>query len=388
MPHWSEVHNWATSVFGDAKNYWTHWFPHGHPHSSVFTSTSNHAATKTKTTTTTTAMLYTTNDDFEPTPAAHPYEPLTTAVPTDRPADQESDAQDQADSEEDQREKEEEERERIQEQEEDQREKEEEERERIQEQEEEQREKEQEEEEEERERIQEEEEDQREKEEEERERIQEQEEDQREKEQEEEEEERERIQEQENGQQDNKSDLAIDAFTTTDFVYTVQPTTSPETIDFATLTSSRIPTATQNISPGNTTTPNESYSNPSSHYVFLFFALGFTAAILLYLLTPVVIRLFTFVYNVSKLVFGSKGSFSEDSSMGLTSESFDLVQNIDGDDNRGGLSKSPKIRILFYMLIHGETFDEARFRYVRYQFAQNGIAPDGQPLDPKFVNYA
>ena len=348
MPHWSEVHNWATSVFGDAKNYWTHWFPHGHPHSSVFTSTSNHAATKTKTTTTTTAMLYTTNDDFEPTPAAHPYEPLTTAVPTDRPADQESDAQDQADSEEDQREKEEEERERIQEQEEDQREKEEEERERIQEQEE----------------------------------------DQREKEQEEEEEERERIQEQENGQQDNKSDLAIDAFTTTDFVYTVQPTTSPETIDFATLTSSRIPTATQNISPGNTTTPNESYSNPSSHYVFLFFALGFTAAILLYLLTPVVIRLFTFVYNVSKLVFGSKGSFSEDSSMGLTSESFDLVQNIDGDDNRGGLSKSPKIRILFYMLIHGETFDEARFRYVRYQFAQNGIAPDGQPLDPKFVNYA
>lgn len=72
--------------------------------------------------------------------------------------------------------------------------------------------------------------------------------------------------------------------------------------------------------------------------------------------------------------------------MGLTSETFDLTSNVAGDE-REGLSRRSKLRVLFYMLIYGETFDEARFRLVRYQFAQNGIAPDGQPLDPKFVKY-
>lgn len=122
-------------------------------------------------------------------------------------------------------------------------------------------------------------------------------------------------------------------------------------------------------------------------FIALVVACVFLGLILLYLLVPFFMRLGIFICNVTQLLFKRQGSFADDGRMGLTSSTFDISGNLQ-DDGREGLDKKSKLRILVYMLVYAETFDEARFRLVRYQFAQNGIAPDGQPLDPKSVRYA
>lgn len=120
--------------------------------------------------------------------------------------------------------------------------------------------------------------------------------------------------------------------------------------------------------------------------ILLFFGAGILATIVLYLVTPVIIRFCQFAYNFTRIWLSndSSGSFSRDSESGLSSEAFSLTRNIDGGDQRNGLDKPAKLRILWYMFIHGESFDEARLRFVRYQFIKNGIGADGQPLDPKY----
>lgn len=120
--------------------------------------------------------------------------------------------------------------------------------------------------------------------------------------------------------------------------------------------------------------------------MLLFFGAGVLASMILYLLTPVIIRFCQFVYNFTRIWISneSRGSFAGDSEAGLSSEAFSLTGNLDRGDQRNGLDKSAKLRILWYMFIHGESFDESRLRYVHYQFARNGIGTDGQPLDPKF----
>jgi len=123
----------------------------------------------------------------------------------------------------------------------------------------------------------------------------------------------------------------------------------------------------------------------NARQVAMIFGCGLLAAVLIYIFVTVEIRFFQFIRNAFRLL--GVNSFQKDREMGLQSESFDVHENIEREDQRLGLGKLAKLRVLWYMFIHGETFDEARLRYVQHMFAANGISPDGQPLDPKFVRY-
>ncbi|PRT55984.1 hypothetical protein B9G98_03604 [Wickerhamiella sorbophila] len=94
--------------------------------------------------------------------------------------------------------------------------------------------------------------------------------------------------------------------------------------------------------------------------------------------------LLLFIYFVRRVI---RGSFSQDKYLGLSSETFDLSANIE-NDNRSGLDNRSKFKVLLLMLWYGESFDEARTRYVQRAFSSNNIAPDGRPRDPKAVFFA
>lgn len=94
-----------------------------------------------------------------------------------------------------------------------------------------------------------------------------------------------------------------------------------------------------------------------------------------------VVAILLLVYAVRRLL---RNSFARDRYLGLSSETFDLTNNIN-DDTRRGLNVKAKFTVLAIMLWFGETFDEARARYVQRAFASNNIGPDGRPRDPKAV---
>lgn len=73
---------------------------------------------------------------------------------------------------------------------------------------------------------------------------------------------------------------------------------------------------------------------------------------------------------------------------GLSSASFSLTGNIEGGDSRGGLDVAAKRAVHAIMKKRRVTFDEARRIYMEQRLMQNGIAPDGRPLDPKAVFFS
>ncbi|RHZ51971.1 hypothetical protein Glove_467g4 [Diversispora epigaea] len=83
----------------------------------------------------------------------------------------------------------------------------------------------------------------------------------------------------------------------------------------------------------------------------------------------------------------SSSSFQQDIENGLTSESFDLQQNISGGDDRSGLEETDEIRLI--METHGLTFDQARLYRMQNKFKTNNIDPQtGVPKDPKLVTFS
>ncbi|KAF3925085.1 hypothetical protein AA313_de0208709 [Arthrobotrys entomopaga] len=81
-------------------------------------------------------------------------------------------------------------------------------------------------------------------------------------------------------------------------------------------------------------------------------------------------------------------SFTEDVEAGLTSDSFNLAQNIDDNDGRAGLDAASKREILKLMKSKKINFDQARTQYITNKMAKNGIGPDGRPLDPRAVFFS
>lgn len=79
-------------------------------------------------------------------------------------------------------------------------------------------------------------------------------------------------------------------------------------------------------------------------------------------------------------------SFSEDVESGLSSRNFDLISQND-NDSRLGLDDSTKAEIKRIMEVECLSFDKARLLYMERKFVQNGIAPDGTPLDPRAVTF-
>jgi len=81
-------------------------------------------------------------------------------------------------------------------------------------------------------------------------------------------------------------------------------------------------------------------------------------------------------------------SFTEDIEAGLSSDSFNLAQNLDANDSRGGLDAASKREILRLMKSKKMNFDQARTQFLTNKMAKNGIGPDGRPLDPRAVFFS
>ncbi|EWC45101.1 hypothetical protein DRE_06240 [Drechslerella stenobrocha 248] len=81
-------------------------------------------------------------------------------------------------------------------------------------------------------------------------------------------------------------------------------------------------------------------------------------------------------------------SFTGDMEAGLTSDSFNLAQNVDDNDSRSGLDAASKREILKLMKSKKMSFDQARTQFLTNKMAKHGIGPDGRPLDPRAVFFS
>lgn len=84
----------------------------------------------------------------------------------------------------------------------------------------------------------------------------------------------------------------------------------------------------------------------------------------------------------------TSNTFTGDIEAGLSSSTFDLSGNVDGNDSRAGLDDVAKREILLIMKRRRLKFDEARRVYMEQRFSANGIGADGRPKDPKFVSFS
>lgn len=80
-------------------------------------------------------------------------------------------------------------------------------------------------------------------------------------------------------------------------------------------------------------------------------------------------------------------SFGDDLEAGFSSRNFDIISQND-DDERSGLDDVSKDEIRQIMEQENLGFDKARLLYMERKFGQNGIAPDGTPMDPKAVTFS
>jgi len=81
-------------------------------------------------------------------------------------------------------------------------------------------------------------------------------------------------------------------------------------------------------------------------------------------------------------------TFADDLEGGLSSNDFDLSDNVAAGDSRAGLDAVGKREVRKIMKNKRVGFDEARRLYVESKFAKNNIGPDGRPRDPKFVSFS
>ncbi|CAI1872486.1 hypothetical protein SEUBUCD646_0C00610 [Saccharomyces eubayanus] len=79
-------------------------------------------------------------------------------------------------------------------------------------------------------------------------------------------------------------------------------------------------------------------------------------------------------------------SFTDDLESGLHSSNFDIISE-NNNDTRGGLDDISKNEIKQIMENDNISFDKARLLYMERKFGQNGIAPDGTPIDPKAFTF-
>ncbi|KAK6534691.1 hypothetical protein TWF281_005995 [Arthrobotrys megalospora] len=118
-------------------------------------------------------------------------------------------------------------------------------------------------------------------------------------------------------------------------------------------------------------------------WLILFFGIFVGLYYSRHLWAPTMVRLFPLrIYN------RLPSSFTEDMEAGLTSDTFDLSQNISDNDTRSGLDAASKREILKLMKTKKMNFDEARTQFLTNKMAKNGIGPDGRPLDPRAVFFS
>ncbi|TIB69247.1 hypothetical protein E3Q22_02057 [Wallemia mellicola] len=79
--------------------------------------------------------------------------------------------------------------------------------------------------------------------------------------------------------------------------------------------------------------------------------------------------------------------FNSQLEAGISSNTFNLDENITEDEARQGLDARGVEEIDRMMRREGLTFDQARLKRHNKILADNGISSDGKPKDPKFVSF-
>lgn len=91
---------------------------------------------------------------------------------------------------------------------------------------------------------------------------------------------------------------------------------------------------------------------------------------------------------MNRLLPSRRYSFLRDQEAGLSSESFNLSENIASGDSRQGLDANATKEIKRIMKRQNVTFDEARAIYTRNRMERFDINPDGRPNDPKAIFFS
>ncbi|RMZ86960.1 hypothetical protein DV736_g5817, partial [Chaetothyriales sp. CBS 134916] len=81
-------------------------------------------------------------------------------------------------------------------------------------------------------------------------------------------------------------------------------------------------------------------------------------------------------------------TFIDDAEAGLHSADFNLAENIEAEDERGGLDPEQRREVVRLMKVRGIGFDEARREWMEKRFRKEGIGKDGLPRDPKLVTFS
>lgn len=82
-------------------------------------------------------------------------------------------------------------------------------------------------------------------------------------------------------------------------------------------------------------------------------------------------------------------SFAHDIEAGLTSDDFDLTQNVESGDDRYGLDGTSRREIKQIIKSKKCTFDQARLIHLQDKMRAAGIDPQtGLPRDSKFVSFS
>ena len=102
---------------------------------------------------------------------------------------------------------------------------------------------------------------------------------------------------------------------------------------------------------------------------------------MLYISLPLIVLFFTrdrWLRNIPRGLYSRLPSFAKDIEDGLTSDDFDLSNNLASGDRRSGLDEHGKREIKQIMKKRVVGFDEARRIYTESRFAKNNIGPDGK----------
>lgn len=82
-------------------------------------------------------------------------------------------------------------------------------------------------------------------------------------------------------------------------------------------------------------------------------------------------------------------SFESDIESGLTSDDFDLTQNVTDEDDRYGLDPASRREVKRIIKSKRCTFDQARLIFLQDKMRAAGIDPQtGLPRDSKFVSFS
>ena len=80
--------------------------------------------------------------------------------------------------------------------------------------------------------------------------------------------------------------------------------------------------------------------------------------------------------------------FADDAERGLHSTNFNLAENIEAEDSRHGLDENARQQVYRIMQKRKVNFDEGRRLWMEQRFRDQGIGPDGRPLDRKAVVFS